>query len=94
MGKSSIDVIITNTVVPFWVAYGKRLDEQRFVDKALKVLEQLPPEDNRITRMWSDVGFHSRNAFDTQALLELFNNFCQRKCCLDCNIGAFLVRPA
>lgn len=94
LGKASIDMLIINTVVPTWVAYGRRIDEQRFIDQALTVLQQLPGEENKIIRTWKDVGFTTRTSFDSQALIELFTNFCQRKSCLDCNIGASLVRPS
>ncbi len=93
MGQATIESIIINTVVPVWVAYGKMVDEQRFIDRAVNILQQLPAEENKITRTWKDAGISTHSSFDSQALIELFNNFCQKKNCLNCNIGACLVRP-
>ena len=93
MGQTSIENLLINTIAPVWVAYGRIMDEQKWIDLALKILEQLPAEDNSIIRAWTDVGFPSRSSFDSQGLIELYNNFCRQKNCLNCNIGASLMRP-
>lgn len=93
LGQSTIESMIINAVVPVWVAYGRMMDEQRFVDQAVDVLQQLPAEQNKITRVWKDAGIQTNSSFDSQALIELFNNFCQKRNCLNCNIGACLVHP-
>lgn len=93
LGESSIQNIVINTVAPLLVAYGKYKDEQSYVDLAVAHLQQLPSEQNRITREWSTVGFNVRNAFDSQALIELHNSFCQRRQCLNCAIGISILKP-
>ena len=93
LGQASILSVIINTVVPVWVAYGKMMDEHRYVDQAIKILQQIPAEENKITKTWKEAGISTQSSFDSQALIELFNNFCQKKNCLNCNIGACLVRP-
>ncbi|CAN5445088.1 DUF2851 family protein [soil metagenome] len=93
LGQSSIENLIANTIAPVWVAYGKMMDDQRWIDLALKMLQKLPPEGNRITRAWNDVGLIAQSSFDSQGLIELYNNFCQQKKCLNCSIGASLMRP-
>ena len=94
LGKPSIENIIINTVVPVWVAYGKLSDEQSYIDRAVQVLQQLPAEENKITRAWKNVGMTPQTSFDSQALIELYNSFCQQKSCLNCAIGASLMRPS
>ncbi|MEL6153154.1 MAG: DUF2851 family protein, partial [Bacteroidota bacterium] len=76
LGQSSLESILINTVVPLLVAYGKAKDEQDYVDRAVAILQHLPAEHNRITRRWEEVGIRVKSAFDSQALIELFNNFC------------------
>jgi hypothetical protein len=93
LGKSSIENILINTAVPLLVAYGKAQDEQSYVDKAIDILQSLPAERNKITRYWQTLGMSVNNAFDSQALIELFNNFCTKKKCLSCNIGITLLKP-
>jgi hypothetical protein len=87
LGEMSISNILVNTAVPLMVAYGKARDEQYFVDRAIDILQHIPSEENTIIRNWSGLGLKSKSSFDSQALLELNNNFCLKRRCLDCNIG-------
>ena len=92
LGKTSIENILINTTVPLLVAYGKLKDEQMYIDKALEILQKLPAEHNKITRLWASLGLKVNHAFDAQALIELFNHFCSKKQCLTCNIGIALMK--
>jgi len=84
--------IMINTAAPLLTAFGKASGEQRFVDKALGILAALPPENNHVVRMWKDMGIEAKNAFDSQGLLELYNNYCCKKKCIDCSIGVRLLQ--
>jgi hypothetical protein len=92
IGESSIQNIIINTVAPLLVAYGKYKDEQSYVDKAVELLQQLPSEQNKITRTWDSLGLKVKTAFDSQSLIELFNNFCQKRQCLNCSVGISILK--
>lgn len=92
LGKSSIENVIINTVVPLLVAYSQHRDNHEYLDKAIELLEQLPAEHNHITDQWEDMGLKIKTAFDSQATIELFNNFCSFKKCLSCNVGMDLLR--
>jgi len=91
MGSSTISTIIINSVVPLLVAYGKSKDEQCYVDRAIAILQQTPPEVNGVTTQWKELGLKSKTAFDSQGLIELQNNYCTKKRCLDCTIGVSLI---
>ena len=93
LGGSSIATIIINAVVPLLVAYGKSRDDQRYVDRAVAILRQTPGESNTIISQWKTLGLNSKTAFDSQALIELQNNYCGKKRCLDCTIGVSLINP-
>jgi len=93
IGESSIQNIIINTVAPLLVAYGKYKDDQLFIDRAIELLQQLPAEQNKITRTWSELGLKVKTSFDSQALIELYNNFCQKRQCLNCSVGISLLKP-
>jgi len=93
LGRMSIENIAINSIVPMLVAYGKAKDDQRFVDRAVRWLQETAAEKNNILRSWDDLGLKSRNAFDSQSLIELHNSFCLRRRCLDCNIGFYLLQP-
>jgi len=93
MGAASIDNIIINTVAPLLVAYGRRQADTSFLECAQEILEHVPAENNRILRSWMALGMDVKNAFDSQALIQLFNSYCVPRRCLDCAIGASLLKP-
>jgi hypothetical protein len=51
------------------------------------LLLEIPPEKNHIINLWKNAGIHPKNAFESQALLEIFTDFCTNKKCLSCVIG-------
>jgi len=93
LGKSSIQNIIINTVVPLLAAYSIAHDDQLYMERAIEVLHHLPAEKNVITRHWTELNYTVKTAFDSQALIELYNSYCQKRRCLDCVVGSFLIRP-
>lgn len=92
LGETSIQNIIINTVVPMLVAYGKTHDEQSYTDLATDLLQHIPAENNKITRLWLPLNYKPKSAFDSQALIELYNNFCMKRRCLECGIGSWLIK--
>ncbi|MEM7361421.1 MAG: DUF2851 family protein [Bacteroidota bacterium] len=94
LGKSSIENILINTVVPLLVTYGKLRDNDFFIDKGISLLRSLHAEDNVIIRKWHDLGFQPKDAFESQASIELFTKFCQPKKCLSCGIGKHLLQKS
>ncbi|MGC4022734.1 MAG: DUF2851 family protein [Cyclobacteriaceae bacterium] len=93
LGELSIQNIVINSIAPLLVAYGKHRDEQMLIDRAIELLQQIPAEENRITRIWSDLGLKVKSAFDSQALIELHNSFCEKRLCLNCDIGSSILKP-
>lgn len=92
LGEKSIQNIIINTIVPLLVAYGKIHDEQGYVDRAVGFLHHIPAENNKIVRQWVLLNYKVKSAFDSQALLELYTNFCMKRKCLECGVGTWLVK--
>jgi hypothetical protein len=91
LGSTSINTLIINVVVPFLFVYGDTLMKPVLKDRALDFLEQLPPERNSVIAHWEQLGITTRSAFDTQALLQLKNAYCDSKRCLHCHIGNKLI---
>ena len=87
LGQQMIHNIIINTVVPILFSYGLYTKEQLFKDKALKWLQELPTENNKIIHEWKMLEVKYSNAFDSQALLQLTNNYCKQHNCLQCAVG-------
>jgi len=91
-GKSSIHTVLINTVAPFLFVYGKARGKDDFCTRAVDLLEKLPHEKNSIIARWEVLGVCIPDAFTSQALLQLDNEYCQRKRCLYCAIGNKIVR--
>lgn len=92
LGENSINTIIINVVIPFLFVYGEKQNKEYLKNRSLEYLEQLPSEGNSIVEKWQKLGVESRSAFESQALLQLKNKYCEQKKCLNCQIGVKLVR--
>ncbi len=92
MGTQMIDNILINTVIPTLFTYGYLLNETVYKDRALQWMEQVAAEKNSITRGFEAIGVANKNAFDSQALLQLKNNYCNKKRCLECAVGNKILR--
>ena len=92
LGENAIDLLIINTIIPFIFAYGHIHKELSYCEKAIHFFQQLPPEDNAITRDWAQSGIMAANAMESQALIHLKQNYCVAKKCLQCRIGDYLLR--
>lgn len=86
--------LIINTIVPFMFIYGEHKNIQQLKEKAVHLLETIPPEVNNITKRWSDYNIRCRHAGDSQALLQLTNEYCSHKQCLHCQIGNLVLRKS
>ena len=87
LSDSSIDLLIINTVVTFLYAYGIHQGKEELCLRATTFLEELKPENNYIIRMWSQCGLKVNHAGDSQALIQLKKEYCDKKKCLYCRIG-------
>lgn len=92
LGHTSAENIVVNTVVPLLAAYAHHRGEPAYIDRAISLLEQLPAEKNHLINKWNTLGLGIRTAFDSQAAIELHNEFCAVKKCLSCQIGAELMK--
>ncbi|MEN0051003.1 MAG: DUF2851 family protein [Bacteroidota bacterium] len=92
LGRSTIHLLIINTIVPFLFSYGAQHDLKEQRNKALQFLELLPPESNKIIRGWKKLGVDPESAYDTQALIQLKNTHCNAGGCLDCAVGNEVLR--
>ncbi len=84
---SSRNLLIINTVVPLLYAYGRSHNDEIYQERAIRLLEELPAENNYILRQWKACGLEVKNAADSQALIQLKKEYCDRLDCLRCRFG-------
>jgi hypothetical protein len=89
--KSFVDLLLINTIIPVKYAYLRSQGKYDF-DELEKLLRSIKQESNSIIDKFSDLGIKSKSAFDSQALLELKNNYCDRQKCLHCAIGLSVLK--
>ena len=87
MGRSSIDILLINTVIPYKYAYALHRNNAVQAEAAMRLMERIPAENNTIIRQWKVLGQAVCNAADTQALLHLYQNYCQHHECINCEVG-------
>ncbi|HLO46664.1 MAG TPA: DUF2851 family protein [Leadbetterella sp.] len=92
IGKSSVENLLINTSVQLLAFYSEKTDNYSYFEKAIKILEEIKPEQNFITKIWQNLGFSCASAFDSQALIEQYNNFCSQKKCTQCAIGVEILK--
>ncbi|MEM6316162.1 MAG: DUF2851 family protein [Bacteroidota bacterium] len=92
LGKSTVQLLIINTIIPFLFLYGTRQSISAYRDKALGLLEEIAPEKNSIIDGWKILGLAPESAYETQALLQLKNEYCNVKRCLSCAVGSSILR--
>jgi hypothetical protein len=87
LGLQAKQILLINVVVPLFFAYGKKKNSAQHIERAIQLLESLKPENNFIVTMFSRSGIHTANACDTQALIQLKREYCEKKKCIYCRIG-------
>ena len=93
LSKAFIDLLIINTVVPLQFAYAKSQGKD-ITEYLIALLQEVLPEKNAVVDKFGSFGVVSQNAFDTQSLLQLKNEYCNKSRCLECAIGMELLKSS
>lgn len=91
LSKGFIDLLIINTIIPFRFAYSKSQAKDE-TENYIAFLEQIDPEKNAIMDKFKSIGITAKNAFESQSLLQLKNEYCNKSACLKCAVGLELLR--
>lgn len=87
LGDSSLNIVLINTVVPILFAYGKKTEQEKYIDRAIYFLESIKPERNAIVNEFKERGIIPVNAAESQAIIQLRKEYCDKRKCLYCKIG-------
>ena len=89
--KSFVDLIIINTIIPLKFVYLQSRGEVS-ENGIMQLIKQVSSEKNSIISNFSALEIKAKNAMESQALIQLKNNYCTKKRCLQCAIGNSLLR--
>lgn len=93
LGPASVNSLLINTVLPYRYAWGMERSDWEAVRDSMEMMSELPAEDNTIIRQWQQLGQKVSSAADTQALIHLYQSFCQQESCLQCEVAYYAFLP-
>ncbi len=87
-----LDHIAINCFVPLLYSYGHHFGDDALQMRAIDWLNQISAESNTVTTNYERIGLQAQHAADSQALLHLHQHHCERKKCLSCAIGVYILK--
>ncbi len=87
LAEASLQYLIINTIIPFLYFFAQEKRLEYLKERCLNWLIELNPEKNNITEKWQKLGLDNSTAFQSQGLIELKNEKCDKHACIDCRIG-------
>jgi agmatine/peptidylarginine deiminase len=91
LSASFIDLLVINTIVPIQFTYNKSLGKE-VSESLLDLLREIAPEQNAVVNKFSGFGIKATNAFESQSLLQMKNEYCNQGKCLQCAVGIQLLK--
>jgi len=88
---SFVDLLLINTIIPLKFAYAKSQGKD-ISEELIELLEAIQSEKNVIIEKFSNFGIQSKNAYESQSLLQLKNEYCNQKRCMECAVGLELMK--
>ena len=93
-GESAFQIIVINTIIPFLFFLSQKQNNEELSEYALELLAALPAEVNTKTKSYTSLGIKNSSALESQAQIQLYDNYCVQKACLNCNIGQLLIKAS
>lgn len=92
IGHFKASLLGINLTAPMMFAYGDYSGQEELKETALDLLEKINCEENRFINAWRAGGVVMESAFDSQAMLQLGNEFCLKGLCWQCPVGKRVLR--
>ena len=92
LSAERLNLIVINAVVPMLFAYGRYKENEVYCDRAFDIIEQCRSERNAVTKHWEQYGIKAEAAGDSQALIQLQREYCDKRQCLRCRFGYEFLR--
>ncbi|MCX8080500.1 MAG: DUF2851 family protein [Bacteroidia bacterium] len=92
MGQGSVRLLVLNAWVLFFFFYGEKTSRPALKTLALDIMQSLPIENNYKTRKFNQLPLNRSGAMASQGIIHLFNEFCRKKKCWDCELGRMIMK--
>ncbi len=90
---SFIDLLVINTIVPFRFAYAQHQGKD-ISEELIALMQQVSPESNSIIGKFRHYKVPVQSAYDTQSLLQMKNEYCTHRHCMQCGVGLELLKSS
>ena len=90
LSKNFVDLLVINTIIPIRFCYSKHIGKD-WTNSLLNMISKINPEKNSIIKGFENLGSASENALESQAKIQLYNNYCSKNKCLHCALGTHLL---
>lgn len=87
LSASALDRIIINVAIPLLIARADYTGDYDALGPLPELLHEFPLEDNRDVRLFCSAGIRAVDAFDSQALIQLRREYCEKNKCIYCRFG-------
>lgn len=92
ISENLIDLLFINAFFPFYW-YKSQIDSnEKLQNHVIEVMEAIKPESNFVLKKWNKIGISAANSYESQALIELYNEYCNQKKCLKCQVGIKILK--
>jgi hypothetical protein len=88
--KPFIDLLLINTIIPIQFSYAKH-QGKNIEEKILNLIYEITSEKNSIVGKFDRLKPVSKSALQSQALIQLKKEYCDKNKCLQCAIGSSIL---
>ncbi|SRX54754.1 DUF2851 family protein [Aequorivita sp. CIP111184] len=88
--KSFVDLLIINTIIPLKFCYAVQQGRD-ISEELLNLASKISSEENTIVKKFNSLRHTSKNAYQSQALLQLKDEYCDNNKCLQCAVGNLII---
>lgn len=92
LSSEMMDKIFINAILPLYFFRAEIYSDYSLMEKGFRILEKIKAEDNSLVKQWKNANMHVESAYESQALTELYKEYCSQKKCLNCSIGYSILK--
>jgi hypothetical protein len=92
IGLTSKENLIINTFAPFYFFYSKKTGKDDFGNFAIELLNKCDLEENSKIKLFNEKKIVLKNSANSQALINLYDNYCSKKKCLNCAVTSQILK--
>ncbi|MDX1363978.1 MAG: DUF2851 family protein [Arenibacter latericius] len=89
--KKFVDLLIINAILPIKIGYSKHLGKD-VSEEVIQIISGVKSEHNSVVDKFKGLKVVFPSAMESQAILQLYNEYCEKNKCLQCVVGHGLLK--